>query len=73
MIAHVVSFILIVLGVFIFCTQKYLDHVAEKENRRYEKGTGLPGDIEGHSGWDNGGKTTAYENSSFGGGDSGSD
>lgn len=72
--AHVVSFVLIFIGVFIFATQKYLDYAFEKECRERERGRALPGDIEGHSGWDNGGKTTAFQNSSdFGGSDGGGD
>lgn len=59
----IVSLVLIFIGVMVFCTQKYLDYVDDQKNSSYGRGTGLSGDIEGHSGWANGGKSTAYQNS----------
>ena len=61
--AHYFSIAFIVLGVFFFCTQKYLDSQVESGNARYDRGYALPGDIEGHSGWRSEGKTTAFEHS----------
>ncbi len=58
---QILSFVLIAIGAFIFVTQKYLDKAAENESRSSGgSGSGMPGDIHGHSGWDKGGRSDSW-------------
>jgi len=69
---QILSFILIVIGLLIFCTQKYLDYQVEKEfSSGSSNGQGIPGDVHDHSGWGSGGQSSSWSSSDSGGGDSG--
>lgn len=68
------SLILIVIGVFIFVTQKYFEKPAENEfgsGSGVKSGSGMPGDIHGNNGWDKGGRSENWNSDS--GGDGGGD
>ena len=64
----IVSFIFIFIGVFVFVTQKYIEKSEEAEFNSGSSGPAMPGDVHGHSGWADGGRS---ESSDFGGGDGG--
>ena len=69
-----VSAVLIVIGVFIFVTQKYIERSEANEyESRSEKGHVLPGDINENSGWGSGGRSESWSSSdsSDGGGGGG--
>jgi len=69
--AQILSFVLIFVGFLIFGTQKYLDYKAEKEfSSGHQSGQAIPGDINDHSGWGNGGQSSSWTSSNSGGGDS---
>ncbi|MBI3547228.1 MAG: hypothetical protein HY081_11660 [Gammaproteobacteria bacterium] len=68
---QILSFMLIFIGVFIFATQKFLEKSVEKElaSERTSSRT-MPGDIQDHSGWGEGGRSESWS-SDHGGGDGG--
>jgi len=66
-----VSFVLIAIGVFIFVTQKYIEHEEEKEFNARRRGSGMPGDVHDNSGWGSGGRSDSWSSGSSEGGDGG--
>lgn len=63
----VAGMVLFAIGLFIFMTQKYLDH-ATKDEFNYGKHSShlIPGDVHDHSGWSRGGRSCGWESSSQG-------
>jgi len=71
---QILSFILIVIGVFIFVTQKYIEKKEEGEFAIGKgKGSAVPGDVHDYSGWGQGGRSESWSSSNDGGGSGGGD
>ena len=69
--AQIASFFFILIGCFVFATQKYLDKKEETENSRYIGKRSLTGDTADNSGWGRGGQSHSYQTYNSDGGDSG--
>ena len=69
----VIGFVLFVLGLIIFMTQRYIEKSEEAEFGGSGKGgSPMPADIHDHSGWGSGGRSEGWSSSSDsgdGGGD----
>ena len=66
----IIGFVLFVLGLVIFMTQRYIEKTEEAEfNRSSKGGSPMPTDIHDHSGWGSGGRSDGWSSSSDGGGD----
>lgn len=65
---HIVSFVLILVGVALVITDRYIEYSDGGKFWGYGS-TALPGDIHGYSGWDKGGRTEAWSTSQDGCGD----
>jgi len=67
-----IGFIIFLLGLIIFMTQKYIEKIEDREfSSSARSGQELPADINDHSGWGHGGRSTGWEysHSDFGEGD----
>ena len=67
---QIVSFALIVVGVMVFVTNKFLDKSVENEFKSgSSSGSAMPGDVHDYSGWGKGGRSDSWSSSQDGGGD----